>query len=427
MMSTRTTVMAQSERSRARPDRRRGLLLSLVCSLGLSGCAGGLRLPNLLYLATSTNSDQEINAELISDFNARLNSIVGGYRQLHPATRFQFGIYPEKQIVTSISRRNDAGLGPDLLFINGDTAKRLVDQGLADPFPFNRALENLFNPEDLRRMRTDTGALAGLPILVQTQVACYNRTRLPEPPNTLQDLLSASARGHSIGLSIELEALFWSAGSVGAIEAIERSTAGTPLTANELKSIENWLAWLQNANNQQRITFYASQSSALQQFSAGQLDWILCSSINLPGLRKRLGDSLGVASLPTGPGGQPSPVNRLRVLALGRSSSQDGRERALSFSRYSVNPLVQRNLTLGSHTVLPANRFVQVPVQSSQVLQAMSASRSAGQRTAGMVGLLHDNDPRINRAQNLINELVFGEVSPHRAANDLVHLLRQQP
>ena len=427
MMSALITAMAKPEGSRSRPDRRRGLLISLMCSLGLTGCTGGFALPNLLYLATSANSDQEINAELISDFRERLDSVVSGYRQLHPATRFQFGIYPDAVIVDAMRRRNRAGLGPDLLFVNGDTAKQLVDQGLADPFPLTPSLAHLFNPADLQRMRTDSGALAGLPILIQTQVACFNRRRLPDPPDTLDELLSASARGHSIGLSIELKTLFWTAGSAGSIEAVQQATAGKPLEPNQLKSIENWLAWLQNASDQQRVTFYASQTSALQEFRAGRLDGIPCSSVSLPGLRKRLGDSLGVASLPSGPGGQPSPVNRLRVLALGRSSSRAGRERALSFSRFSVNPLVQRSLTLGSQTVLPANRFVKVPVQSSQALQAISASAVAGQRMAGMAGLLHDNDSRLESTQSLINALVFGEVSPKAAAKDLVRLASQQP
>ncbi|MFM9104584.1 MAG: extracellular solute-binding protein, partial [Cyanobium sp.] len=264
--------MAKPERSRARPDRRRGLLLSLVCSLGLTGCAGGFELPNLLYLATSANSDQEINAELISDFRERLHSVVVGDRQFHPATRFQFGIYPDAGIVDAMRRRNRAGLGPDLMFVNGDTAKQLVDQGLADPFPLTPSLEHLFNPADLQRMRSDSGAIAGLPILIQTQVACFNRKRLPDPPDTLEDLLRASARGHSVGFSIELRSLFWTAGSAGSFEAIQRATAGKSLEPKQMESIETWLAWLQNASNQQRVTFYASQTSALQEFSAGRLD-----------------------------------------------------------------------------------------------------------------------------------------------------------
>ena len=46
-----------------------------------------------------------------------------------------------------------------------------------------------------------------------------------------------------------------------------------------------------------------------------------------------------------------------------------------------MNPLSQRNLTLGSQVVLPANRFVNVPVSSSAVLSAMVTSAQQGSQT----------------------------------------------
>jgi hypothetical protein len=121
-----------------------------------------------------------------------------------------------------------------------------------------------------------------------------------------------------------------------------------------------------------------------------------------------------------------SPVNRLRVLALGRSSSREGRQRALAFSRFTINPLVQRSLTLGSQTLLPANRFVKVPVQSSRALDAMVASQQGGQLVTRMVGLIHDDDPRLGAAQGLITQLVFGEVSPQGATNTVIRLFQER-
>ena len=427
MMGALSTVMAQPEGSRARPDRRRGLLLSLCCALGLTGCAGGIELPNVLYLAISADSNQTIDSELVEDINTRLKLLETGFRRIYPSTRFQFAAYPETRLQTAMARRNRAGLGPDLLLINGDVAKRLVDDGLAAPFPLTPSLANLFNPGDLNRLRLPNGELAGLPVLIHSQVACYNRKRLPEPPSTLQELLSASAKGHNVGLSVELSSLFWTAGSVGATEAWSRVVERKPLSRDDLNSIEAWTAWLQNASDQQRITFYANQASALAEFSAGRLDWISCSSNNLPRLRKKLGASLGVTSLPSGPGGTATPINRLRVLALGRNSSRLGRERAIAFSRFSVNPLVQRSLTIGSQILLPANRFVKVPVQSSLTLKAMSDSQEASQRTAALVNLLHADDPRLERAQTLITALVFGEISPKGAADELIELMETKP
>lgn len=418
--------MVQLKGSRSGSHRFRTLLFSLACGLSLTGCSGQLQLPRLLYLGISTNDDQNIDAELLSDFRQRLAILEAGYRQIHADTRFQFSVYPEQSIDDAMRRRNRAGLGPDLLFINGDMAKVLLEQGLTEPFPADAALENLFNPDALRRMRLPGGGLAALPIFIQPQVACYNRKRLPNPPTTLQQLLSAGARGHSIGLGVDLDYLFWTAGSVGAVEALNRAAAGQPLSAAARQSITRWLTWLQNASDQQRVTFHASQITLQHELAAGRLDWISCSSMSLPRLRKSLGHALGVSSLPSGPGGPASPVNRLRVLALGRSSSREGRQRALTFARFSVNPLMQRSLTLGSQTLLPANRFVKVPMQSSLILEALVTSQSGGARTTTMANLLRNDDPRLKGVQALITQLVFGEVKPQEATNALIELLQRR-
>lgn len=419
--------MDQPPRFPASALRAKGVGFSLACALGLSGCSGGIALPRLFYLAIGANSDQTIDAELLQDIDARLKLLESGFRQLYPSTRFQFAAYPEPELKAVMARRNQAGLGPDLLLINGDTARRLVHEGLAAPFPRNPSLENLFNPGDLERMRLPGGDLAGVPVLVYSQLACFNRKHLPNPPRTLQELLSASAKGHNVGLSVELSTLFWTAGSLGATEAWNRVVKGQRLSREDINRIETWTAWLQNASDQQRITFYANQASALAEFRAGRLDWISCSSTNLPRLRKSLGASLGVSNLPSGPGGSASPISRLRVVALGKNSSRAGRERAIAFTRFIVNPLVQRNLTIGSQILLPANRFVKVPVQSSLTLKAMSESQQDSQRTADLVNLLHEDDRRLTPAQTLITQLVFGEISPQAAASGLITLMEPKP
>jgi arabinogalactan oligomer/maltooligosaccharide transport system substrate-binding protein len=396
--------------------------MSLLCGLSLAGCTGGVGLPKVLYLSISTNSDQRIDAELLDDFIERLNLLQVSYRQIHPGTRFQFSVYPEESIAAAIRRRSNAALGPDLLLINGDTAQAMLQLGLTDPFPRSPDLEKLFNPDDLARIRTPSGQLAGLPLLIQPQVACFNRKRLANPPTTLEELLKATATGNSVGLSVELNSMFWTAGSTGAVASLQRAATGMALNLAERQKIIQWLRWLQNASNQQRMSFLADQLALKSAFTAGQLDWISCSSQSVPRLRKSMGPALGVASLPSGPGGQASPLNRLRVLALGRSTSRAGRERALAFSRFIVNPLIQRSITIGTET-LPANRFVKVPVQSSETLAAMVASQQGGQQVTRIVSEIHDDDPRRGKAQGLITQVVFGEKTPTSAADELIKLL----
>jgi maltose-binding protein MalE len=374
-----------------------------------------------------TNKDEIINSELREDFQDRVVGVQALFRRIHPDTRFQFGLYPEDRMVEVMRRRSRSGLAPDLLLVNGDTALRLLQAGLVDPFPARKDQLALFNEEELRRLRSPDGRLAGLPVLVQTQLSCFNRQRLPEPPSTLQELLNASANGHSIGLSMDLYYMVWIVGSTGALPAFERAVLGQPLNSDERQALAGWLAWLQNASNQQRVSFLPDQPTAEAEFKAGRLDWIPCRSTVLPKLRQVMGPALGVAPLPDGEGHQASPINRLRVLALGRSSSAAGRRRALVFSGYIVNPLTQRTLTLGSQTVLPANRFVTVPVQSSQVLAAMVAAAKQGLQANTLVALVHTNDPRIQLVQNLLTQLVFGETTPSGGATKLIRILQSPP
>lgn len=87
--------MALSLGSPLRPWRQHGLLIALLGCLGLTGCSGGAEFPNVLYLALSTNSDQTIDADLLEQTQARLSLLERGYRRIHPASRFQFGLYPE--------------------------------------------------------------------------------------------------------------------------------------------------------------------------------------------------------------------------------------------------------------------------------------------------------------------------------------------
>ena len=416
-----------AQKSQRRRDRLLRLLGGLTLLAPLGGCTLGRELPNIVYVAIGANKDQLINAELKQALQDQLMKVGARYRQIHPDTHFQFGVYPEDQMVEVMRRRSRSGLVPDLLIVNGDTALRLRQAGLVDPFPIRKDQLAIFNDEELRRLRSPDGRLAGLPVLVQTQLSCFNRQRLSEPPATLQELLNASANGHPMGLSLDLYYLFWIVGSTGSLPAIDRAVLGQPLNPADRQAMTDWLAWLQNASNQQRVTFFPDQPTAEAEFKAGRLDWIPCRSTVLPQLRRVMGSALGVAPLPDGEGHRASPINRLRVLALGRSSSAAGRRRALTFSFYSVNPLTQRTLTLGSQTVLPANRFVTVPVQSSQVLAAMVAASNQGLQANSLVTLVHTNDPRIPRLQTLLTELVFGESSPEDASTELVQILQARP
>jgi aspartate-semialdehyde dehydrogenase len=86
----------------------------------------------VVYVAIGTNRDQIINAELREQFQDGLGKVGARFRQINPGTHFQFGLYPEDQMVEVMRRRSRSGLAPDLLLVNGDTALRLLKAGLVD-------------------------------------------------------------------------------------------------------------------------------------------------------------------------------------------------------------------------------------------------------------------------------------------------------
>lgn len=403
------------------PVARLGALALLGLALG--SCGNGGRLPHVLYLAMGTNADQVINSQLRDETGERLEGLATGFRQLYPGTQFQLGLYPERDLTAAMRRRSRAGLAPDLLLVSGSEARALLDAGLVRAYPISAEQERLFAPEMLERLRNRKGQLAGLPLLVQAQVSCFNRQRLDRAPASLGELLAIGAAGHPVGLPVDLSNLIWTAGSLGAIPALTNGLAGRAVSAQQQGSLATWLGWLQQANSQQQVTFFADQPSAEAEFVAGRLDWIPCRSTALQRLKRALGGTLGIAPLPGGPGGPASPMNKLRVLALGTNSSARGRELALAFGHFAINPLNQRALTVGTQTLLPANRFVGVPVASSSALAAMEQANRDGRQMQQLIRLLDGKEERITRAQQLVTRLVFGELSPQEAATRLLQVL----
>ena len=83
-------------------------------------------------------------------------------------------------------------------------------------------------------------------------------------------------------------------------------------------------------------------------------------------------------------------------------------------------------MTIGSLTVLPANRFVSLPLQSSQQLQAMQIAAEQGQQTNPLAGLMLSDDSRFPQMQTLLTRLVFGEATPAATADALLPVLERR-
>jgi hypothetical protein len=387
--------------------------------------SAGSRLWGTVYMAVGINSDEQLDSGLRQRAAESLDRFSRDFRELHPGVEIQLITFPEDTLVGQLRFRQQGGLGPDLLLVNSRTALELHRKQLVQGVHFPPELLQQIDPDMLERVELGDGTLAGLPVLQLPQLACFNRERLPTgSPDSLDDLLQLSSRGVRVGLSSNPLYLFWTVGGLGAGDALLAAQGDNPLTPEQKQGLERWLAWLQNASLQQGITFHDKQDELARQLASGDLDWISCRSSNITLLRQKLGAALGVASLPAGPWGEATPINRERVLVFGRNSSPAQRRIARELASFSVNPLVQRNLTLSTLVMLPVNRFVPAPVASSAVLAAMVRSAEQSERSTPVIQGLIGNSKAEKALSSVVSRVLFGELTPRQAAGILPDSLR---
>lgn len=406
--------------------RRRALsgLLAAAVLVSLSGCSQVLpQRPLVLYLAVSTPSDEPITPELSRTFQGRFEQLVRGFRRLHPNVQVQMALYPESQLTRQIRQRTRSGLGPDLIITTADPANALLGAGLTQPMPLDRSELRAIDPLLLERVTTREGRVAALPLVLYTQLACFDRRRVPQPPADVRQLLRLSASGVRVGMALQLRSLVWSAGSLGAVPALQAAAEGRVLDAAQRRGLLNWLRWLQSANVQKNVTFLEDESALREGLRRGRFDWIICGSSDLLVLQTALGDHLGVATLPGGEASHATPVNPVRVLALGRDSSGEQRRMAIALARYAVRPLVQRSFVLENLVFLPVNRYVSVPLVSSRVLTTLVAARRQGEGVDDLLTRLHSEDPRVSQLEQVIVSLLFGGSDPEQALQDSLRIL----
>ncbi len=411
--------------------RPHGALAGLAGLVGLAALLGGClpwrqRLPVMLYVAVSVQDANNLSSENAALFRQRFKLLIRDFRRLNPNVLVQLSLYPEGQLRRHLQIRDRAGLGPDLVFTGGDSATSLLEAGLVDPMPETPELRQNSSPELLNRVRNRRGQVAGQPLILFPQLACYDKRQLQTPPTSLRGLLETSAAGVPVGLAMETRQLVWTAGAFGAIPGLTAAALGRQPTPLERAQIRSWFAWLQQASDQQRVSFMPTQTDLRQSLSRGSLAWVSCSSGDLDLLRRKLGPHLGVSPLPNGTAHGSSPVNRLRVLALGRNSSAAQRAMSLDLIRFSVGPLVQRGFTLDTLSFLPANPHVSIPVQSSSVLAAMVQASQQARGAEQLLADVHQDDTRLREVETeVMVPVLFGLLEPDLATERLIAILRR--
>lgn len=399
-----------------------------LSTLLLSGCSRlSHELPVMLYLAMVIDQDSAIDTATQTDFRQRIQLIISDFRKIKPNVKVQVALYKRSNLNQELQHRNDSDLGPDLVVTDASQANQLLRNGLTEPLPFKSFKRQQTDESLWNRVKLEDGRITAQPIVIYPQIACFNSEIVEKPPTTLQELLEQGAAGTRVGLAVNFSELLWTAGSLGALQSLARANEQQQLTTRDNETLVRWLAWLQRASAQQNISFFQDQGQLENLLKDGELDWVSCNSNSLLRLRNEMGDSLGVSPLPRGPAEAPSPMNAVRVLALGANSSPRQRDMAVSLAQFVTNPMVQRNLSLRSLAFLPVNPAVAVPVRSSRTLATLVQSRDDSmQHESALAGLAHQRKLDRDGSQVLV-PLVFGASSPKSSLDSLLQALKRRP
>jgi ABC-type glycerol-3-phosphate transport system substrate-binding protein len=340
---------------------------------------------------------------------AMLQQQMREFKRMNPQVNIRFRALPSERLEQEVIYRTKRGLGPDLMLLasNRDLIS-LRQNGYISPLVLSTQEKSSFKATYLKHLHQGRQLLA-VPLLVFPPIACFDRRRLPQSPQTLAAIIRLGQQGHSFGLNSSFEGLDEVVGSFGATLFPEKRSR-----PDQQDRILKALEWYREANLQPDISFVESDEELRQGLEAGRFEWIPCSSGWIPTLQRALGANLGISVLPAGPGGFAKPLLRMPLWAFGAQSSPRQRQLAKQFVMFTGNVVNQRSMALKLGTVLPVNPTIALPLKAYPNLAVMDvASRNATMTTLEEKHFLLENE---NIIENLIAEVIAGVQSPKAVA-----------
>lgn len=399
--------------------------LGAVLALSSSGCQPLRQASHQgsLHVLIGIPGSEALTTETVGTSLEEFRSLIEGFRELHPEATVTFRILQESQLLAELQRRTAAGLAPDLMLVSAARALQLDQLKLIREVAIRPSELSQLSMEGLSALQLANQSFAGVPFLEEPQIACFNRSRLPAAPATVDELVRlAETTDTSIGLSVDPSQLYWSTGSLGARDAILKALGNEPLSTDDKGKITNWLRWLQALNLQQRVNFFPDRDHQVNQLAHQKVDWIPCRCGNIALLKLHLGNRLGIAPLPSGPGGPSSPITRQLVWTFGLNSTPHQKKLAEDLVHFSITPLAQRSLMISNLDVLPANQRALPKSGESGTLDAMLESQKNGRTSHRFARLMAESEGRIHQVRQILMEVIFQEITPEEGTDRLIQM-----
>ena len=386
------------------------LFLAIACTVSLVGCS-----------MMQPTAKEEVHGRLLlwHPFEGKeaetLNIILDNYRELYPKIKIISEFFPEDNISEEFKQKSQAGLGPDLMISSYHDLIPLIRVGvLATLNDYNLDL-SIYLPRPLRQV-TYQDKLYGLPFSLNTQVLCYNKTKVDRPLSTLPEMIVEIEAQRQIAQTSNFLDTFWGV----------QMFRSTPTRNNEegewifdYQAWANWLEWLRLVKKNPNFIL-ADESSTLDRvFAEGKLAYYICKSEEISDLRETLGgDKFGITTLPRAENRPAGPLLFTKAIVFNRISSQNTTKLALQLAGFLTNAEQQTILALETESLIPTNRKVKLDRRLSPI-QAILFAQS---QTAVAVSL--DAVYKYEGAEEIYGDLYYnlviaGEMKAQEAASEL--------
>jgi serine/threonine protein kinase/maltose-binding protein MalE len=223
-------------------------------------------------------------------------------RQQFPDLEVEAQYSPTEEIFKTYPELFNQGAAPDLLlapndhlweWARGGILLRLdeyLDGGLEEFFPWS--LEGMQGPD----------GVYGLPSQARVMALYFNRTRIERPPDNTEELMAMVRGGAAFASALQPNQVYgWGA------------AFGGEIFDDQGHCVANQTGWVEAFNYLHELkmagAFFDPDPAAIENlFRQGETAMIIDGPWALQDFQERLGDALGVAPMPGGPGGPARPL-----------------------------------------------------------------------------------------------------------------------
>ena len=337
-----------------------------------------------------------------------LDDIVDRFMEINPHIQVSLVSIPADEMLSRYRNAAELSLGPDLFIGETTWIPALADQDLIQSLDrYDPSLDGYFSAA-VENIHYD-GEVYGIPYGLTLNALFYNADRVTTPPDTLAALLAQATDGNGTAMTTRFDHAFWGVRAFGG-----RMFGDDGRVTLDGGGFASWLSWMSSAQNAVGMFLNNDRATLMNLFMSGQVAYYVGTPDDFPLLSSNMEANIGVAPLPTGPGGPAGPLLHLDALMFNRASAQRNTRAALELARFLTND--ENSLRLAREVGhVPANSRVPgidartYPIVNGFMTQARTAIPIVN--TEAMSVLLADGDRLYRRVLDGVVDATEGAAS----------------